>query len=142
MKQNKKIEIFASSDTEIVEMAALFFALDKYYKHVQLSFLVSDVNTFGDSRLWQRIEEYKNKNSLNIVVYDMVNFVEFEPITPKSIFESKSKIKGLIAKFYFLLLQKWWLKSSSVRTASIWSCGSSIIFLKSVVYISPLTNFI
>ena len=60
MKRNKKIEIFASSDTEIVEMAALFFALDKYYKHVQLSFLVSDVNTCGDSRLWQRIEEYKS----------------------------------------------------------------------------------
>ena len=38
MKRQKKIEIFASSDTEIVEMAALFFELDKYYEDVQLSF--------------------------------------------------------------------------------------------------------
>ena len=97
MKRNKKIEIFASSDTEIVEMAALFFALDKYYENVQLSFLVSDVNTFGDSRLWQRIEEYKNRDNLNIVVYDMVNFIEFEPRP----FHSDSKVLGLIAKFYF-----------------------------------------
>ena len=110
MQRNKKIEIFASSDTEIVEMAALFFALDKYYAHVQLSFLVSDINTFGDSRLW-RIEEYKSKDNLNIVVYDMVNFVEFEP-TP---FESESRMMGLIAKFYYLYLQKWWLKTRSFR---------------------------
>ena len=115
MKRNKKIEIFASSDTEIVEMAALFFALDKYYENVQLSFLVSDVNTFGDSRLWQRIEEYKSKDNLNIVVYDMVNFVEFEP-TP---FESESRMMGLIAKFYYLYLQEWWVKTLRTRVFSI-----------------------
>ena len=130
MQRNKKIEIFASSDTEIVEMAALFFALDKYYAHVQLSFLVSDINTFGDSRLWQRIEEYKSKDNLNIVVYDMVNFVEFEPIP----FESESRMMGLIAKFYYLYLQKWWLKTRSFRVRFF----SIIRFFKNIIKVCGL----
>ena len=113
MKRQKKIEIFASSDTEIVEMAALFFELDKYYEDVQLSFLVSDVNTFGDSRLWQRIDEYKKSRNLKIVVYDMVNFVEFQPVTPGDLFQSGSN--GPLARFYYAFVQKWWLQSKILR---------------------------
>lgn len=113
MKRQKKIEVFASSDTEIVEMAALFFELDKYYEDVQLSFLVSDVNTFGDSRLWQRIDEYKKSRNLKIVVYDMVNFVEFRPVTPGDLFQSGSN--GPLARFYYAFVQKWWLQSKILR---------------------------
>ena len=119
-------------------MAALFFALDKYYENVQLSFLVSDVNTFGDSRLWQRIEEYKSKDNLNIVVYDMVNFIEFEPRP----FHSDSKVLGLIAKFYYLYLQEWWVKTRSLELESFQLFASSKILKESVVYISPRMSFI